>query len=310
MLLEIRGVSNIMKTQYFAISLDPIHIGAGGYRLGMVDNTIVREPSTDVPKIPGTSLAGAIREYAKINIMESELCGKEKTQKEREECAEEKIREYFGHENRQGVFRFYDGQIIFFPIPSTYGTIWVTTKSLLLYWMCTENKKEQQRLAQIEIKDKAYFIKRNEKKTNKVDFGWVCLEADFDFCENDYLSLPTIEGTNLLNNIAIVSDKLFTHLVNDNLEVRTSVRIDSETGAAVEGALFTYEAIPRATLFGFEIIQKSGVDKITGNKLLQGTFPLLELLGVGGMGTRGFGRIKVFDNESTNAMTNGGEANG
>jgi len=27
---------------YFAMALDPIHIGTGGYRLGRVDNTIVK----------------------------------------------------------------------------------------------------------------------------------------------------------------------------------------------------------------------------------------------------------------------------
>ena len=43
--------------KYFALALDPIHVGTGGYRLGRVDLTIVREPGTNLPKIPGTSLA-------------------------------------------------------------------------------------------------------------------------------------------------------------------------------------------------------------------------------------------------------------
>ncbi len=46
------------------MTLDPVHIGAGGYRLGRVDMTIAREPGTNLPKIPGTSLAGAARSYA------------------------------------------------------------------------------------------------------------------------------------------------------------------------------------------------------------------------------------------------------
>lgn len=50
--------------RYLARSLDPVHIGSGGYRLGRVDMSIVREPGTGIPKIPGTSLAGAIRAYA------------------------------------------------------------------------------------------------------------------------------------------------------------------------------------------------------------------------------------------------------
>ena len=58
--------------KYLGISLDPVHIGAGGYRLGRVDNTIVRDPATDIPKIPGTSLAGVIREYSTIYLKETE----------------------------------------------------------------------------------------------------------------------------------------------------------------------------------------------------------------------------------------------
>ena len=52
------------KRSYLLMSHDPVHIGAGGYRLGRVDNSIIREPGTRVPKIPGTSLHGAARSYA------------------------------------------------------------------------------------------------------------------------------------------------------------------------------------------------------------------------------------------------------
>ena len=45
------------------IALDPIHVGTGGSRLGRVDNTIVRDPVTRIPKIPGSSLAGVMRAY-------------------------------------------------------------------------------------------------------------------------------------------------------------------------------------------------------------------------------------------------------
>ena len=45
----------------YALALDPIHVGTGGMRLGRVDLSIVREPGTNIPKIPGTSLAGAAR---------------------------------------------------------------------------------------------------------------------------------------------------------------------------------------------------------------------------------------------------------
>ena len=52
------------RRRYLLMTLDPVHIGTGGYRLGRVDNSIVRELGTRVPKIPGTSLHGAARSYA------------------------------------------------------------------------------------------------------------------------------------------------------------------------------------------------------------------------------------------------------
>jgi len=55
------NMSEIKK--YYAITLDPIHIGTGGSRLGRVDLPIIREPGTNLPKIPGTSLSGTARAY-------------------------------------------------------------------------------------------------------------------------------------------------------------------------------------------------------------------------------------------------------
>lgn len=52
------------RLQFLFMTTDPVHIGTGGYRLGRVDNSIVREPGTRIPKIPGTSLHGAARSYA------------------------------------------------------------------------------------------------------------------------------------------------------------------------------------------------------------------------------------------------------
>ncbi|MCS6930569.1 MAG: RAMP superfamily CRISPR-associated protein, partial [Saprospiraceae bacterium] len=118
------------------------------------------------------------------------------------------------------------------------------------------------------------------------------------------------------DHIALVHESLFSHIVNSNLEVRTSVSIDPQTGAAQEGLLFTYEAIPRATFLTVDVVlddyraneqgwlpgtvSKTG----KGNNLpgdpwsgpldvVRAGFGLIEWLGIGGMGTRGFGRMAV-----------------
>lgn len=282
--------------KYGAIALDPIHIGAGGYRLGRVDNTIVRDPTTDVPKIPGTSLSGVIREYMTLHLMENDdECKKITTSSdEKRKCSEEKVRVYFGDEKRQGILRFYDAQILLFPVSSIQGTVWITTKELLEYWLEDLKNKNSEKLKIPEkIEDSAYIIKGIDS-SKPLNLGWLMLEID-DATGDKEVTLPS-QLNNFVKRIVAVSDNLFSHIVNDNLEVRTSVKIDSKTGTAEEGALFTYEAIPRGTIFGFEIVK----DRRKGNKdivdpLIEATFPYLKLIGVGGMGTRGFGRINVFN---------------
>jgi len=157
------------------------------------------------------------------------------------------------------------------------------------------------------------------------------------------------------DRIVLVNAALFGHIVNSNLEVRTSVAIDPKTGAAEEGALFTYEALPRATFLVAEVVlddYRDGDEEYRGifpskenlekrrNKIEKELIPnlkqeeqnglqkeleainqelqhiaklriedakkwntpldvvraglrMIEWLGVGGMGTRGFGRLAV-----------------
>lgn len=275
----------------YARALDPIHIGAGGYRLGGVDNTIVRDPATDVPKIPGTSIAGVIREFYTIYMMEKdEDCKAKSSEEEKRECADGKVKTLFGDETKKGVLRFYDGQIIFFPVSSIQGTVWITTKELIEYWLIDRNGEKMGEIAG-EVEDKVYVIKGID--TNKpLNLGWLLLEVEKMNSGMEEL-LPKMINK-WVKRAVIVSDKLFSHIVNDNLEVRTSVRIDPETGTAAESALFTYEAIPRGTVFGFEI----GMDRhrergLNIDEIVEAVSPYFRLLGVGGMGTRGFGRLEI-----------------
>lgn len=292
-------------------ALDPIHIGAGGYRLGRVDNTIVRDPATDVPKIPGTSIAGVVKEFYTISIImeKGNGCKDKKGYPEKRKCAEEKVKPIFGDDTRKGISRFYDGQIIFFPVSSIQGTVWITTKEVLEYWFA-ELKDERGENVKIPegVKEEAYALKGVFKKENKaLNLGWILINIG-NVLDGKEIKLPE-SIDKWIPRIVLVSEKLFSHIVNDNLEVRTSVRIDSETGAAAPGALFTYEAIPRGTVLGFEI----GVDKYKNestdvNNIIDAVSPYFKKLGIGGMGTRGFGRLelaRVEDSEvgETNAQS-------
>lgn len=95
--------------------------------------------------------------------------------------------------------------------------------------------------------------------------------------------------------------------------MRTSVSIDPATGAAEDGALFTYEAIPRSTVLRFSIvyrdpqqysfpvwkngrIEPQALEKdwewVRSN--VEKGLRLMEYLGIGGMSTRGFGRLRIL----------------
>lgn len=271
--------------KYLGISLDPVHIGAGGYRLGRVDNTIVRDPATDIPKIPGTSLAGVIREYSTIYLKE--------TERSDEKSVDEEIDNLFGNPDRQGALRFYDAQIVLFPVSSIKGTIWITTKNLLSDWL-SGNKELIKKLG--DLTDGEVLLLKGIN-AEKINLGWLLFDVvnrkkgiNFDNEINLHYELK-----DKIKRVAVVSDSVFSQLINNNLEVRTSVRIDNQTGTAEQGGLFTYEAIPRGTVFGFEmIIDKRRQEIDNWDEVLDGALNYTKLLGIGGMGTRGFGRVLFF----------------
>ena len=235
-------------TTFFYEALEPVHVGAGGYRLGRVDNTICREPGTNVPKIPGTSLAGAARAYASLIYGKPEAGGQHRNYKgEKQKCP---IIQTFGTATDQGGgtagrVSFGDAQILFFPVATMNGRAWVSTPELV-------NKWAGGNAGEIASKEKILVPAAFAK--SRLNLGWVLLS---DLTELSIkLDLPKdLAKFKLEGNLVLVHESLFPQIVNSNLEVRTSVSIDPATGAAEGGALFTYEAIPRATIFVQQVVE-------------------------------------------------------
>lgn len=292
---------------YFAMSLDPIHIGTGGYRLGRVDNTIVREAGTNIPKIPGTSIEGTARTYVYYaeqgnkGINKACAVGKELNNIENkiEPCGECLVCVTFGFTKKDkslhGMAQFSDARILFFPVHSMIGPVWVTTPTLL----------NEVGLKSFSITDENKIKTDLVEKDKKLNLGWLYLENKGNFSLNNNLSEIPID---IKKRVVLISEKLFSQVVNSNLEVRTSVSIDPRTGTAEEGALFTYEAIPRATIFWFNLAAndpsnfhinsseiKSKEDVI---REVKKSFGYFEALGIGGMQTRGFGRLRILNGDS------------
>jgi len=324
------------QKKYFALALDPIYVGTGGYRIGRVDNTIVREPATGIPKIPGTTIEGVCRSYAFLRAMENgenlkPECAKGKTKDEKEPCGNCKICITFGYTTKtkslQAMASFSDARILFFPVATMVGPVWVTCPMVLKDAGIKEINNGSEKEIQEPSEDK-FIIPENsiiKPPENKLNFGWLLLNQDNNekktnvdhwmYEENSHSQPLKDCGINdILKRIVIVSNTLFSQIVNSNLEVRTSVSIDPERGAAEEGALFTYEAIPRGTILWFDVTFQNpeyfpalkdiqirawnGSVKKPDIELLKETvekgLSLFEYLGVGGMGSRGFGRLRIL----------------
>jgi len=287
--------------EYFALALDPIHVGTGGMHLGRVDMSIVREPGTNLPKIPGTSIAGACRTYAAMQenakfpqcAGQGGHCG----QPDCPICVTFGFAKGTSGGSFQGLAQFSDARLVFFPVHSLAGPVWVTCPSVLRDLEITDTESEPQ--------DDQVRVASGVKVSGELNLGWLMLDVAGSGLT---LTLPNVPQE-ILNRAVLVSDKMFGHIVNDNLEVRTSVSIDPQTGAALEGALYTYEAIPRSSVFYFEVVVsdphyyqiagqeplKDNGGKATVKATLENGLRLFESLGIGGMSTRGMGRLRVLN---------------
>ena len=251
------------RQHYLLMTTDPVHIGTGGYRLGRVDNSIVREPGTRIPKIPGTSLHGVARSYAARLYETAEAAGQSQDKvenpdqnpvcytfgyiKKSKDRDEEKTTAY------SGVVNIFDTQVLLFPVHSMAGPVWVSTLGRL---------KE----AGFEVKENGKGVAEEPAKgallltwerQDPLNLGWLMVNVAGQVTvtppeKGDWAGEERWQA--VASRIVLVSEALFSQVVNSNLEVRTSVAIDPERGAAEESALFTYEALPRATFLTAEVV--------------------------------------------------------
>lgn len=334
-------MSNVKSIDLITIATDPIYIGTGGYTIGRVDNTIVRDPISLIPKIPGTSIAGTWRYFMALqlqcyfkddenakyrsdrskrkdvdlgelfktsedgwwnSIKENRFAAlncagqddfpnteimKDLNDEKPRHCGKCIVCKSFGFSksdrSEQGLLSFTDLNILFFPVYTRKGTKWITSESILQEAGLIQSKKAE--------KVEVVYVNEDFNDGEFLNLGWLNLPM-----KKQSLKFKIPNGCELANDqIVIVPDHLISQIINSNLEVRTSVSIDPNTGAAKDGALFTSEAIPRTTVFygKIHIFDRSEPNHQNICNALCDSKQYYESLGIGGMTTRGFGRMKV-----------------
>ena len=299
---------------YLAESLDPVHIGTGEFQLGRVDNTIVREPATRLPKIPGSSIAGVTRAYCAMHAEKYPGCAGKGTDNGEGHCGEPDcpVCTAFGFSKKsqgsfQGLAQFSDARLVLFPVTTAVGPVWITSSAALAgagFESCGVSENE--------LGDG--FVSLGSDLPLQLNFGWLYLGQ---VNANTPVKAVVLKGPGgvalggirhvaaALDRVALVSDRLFAAIVNDQLEVRTSVSISPETGAAEDGALFTSEALPRACFLAFQITywnpenfripkeQKIAFRVADLQASVLKGLETIEFAGIGGVNTRGMGRMRV-----------------
>ncbi len=307
--------------KYLAIAKEPVFVGTGGYRIGRVDNTIIRDAGTGIPKIPGSTISGNARYYSWLYYKSAGMnlnlgCAKGKKTEDEDACGVCPVCLTYGYINdngaHSGLAYFSDARILFFPVSTMIGTVWITSDAIIKEFI--EAGGDGTKLENLE--DEKFITSHTlnsalpETSRQKVlNFGWIMLEYK-DEVNPQLWRLKKIEDNEEIADLAkilqkidyricVVSQKVFYHIVNSNLETRTSVSINPVTGAAESGALFTYEALPRGTVFIMDITYENpknyNLDEPIENVIytVEKGLSLFSSLGIGGMGTRGFGKIEV-----------------
>ncbi len=364
------NIKNEEKAVY-SMATDPIYIGTGGYTIGRVDNTIVRDPTTRIPKIPGSSVAGTWRYYVALELQSAFKDEYKKDLAKREE-KKDNIKELFnnpkdwmknfsgnrfarikcagqdeepqktldesksintGHcgycivckafgyskkdKSWQGMLFFSDLNIVFFPVYTRFGVRWITSEKILEEAGLLDNNSKKEKDNSIEQHNIVFAQEKIEegKTEDYINLGWLNLPYKIE--NFSIKKIPEIPID--IKDILIVPDSLISHIINSNLEVRTSVSIDPITGAAKEGALFTSEAIPRGTVFYGKIrlfdrkyldVKEDLPDAELIWKALEDAKRYYKIFGIGGMTTRGFGRMKILTSLTEGKTEKGGSGNG
>jgi len=302
---------------YYALT--PVHVGAGS-SVSYIDLPVQRERHTSFPMMAGSGIKGVFRALAERELETG------------------KVNIIFGPENGSegsSCVAFTDAKILLYPVRSVKNTFaWITCPFVLKRFKedleSTGKEKEDFSIPKVSddkiiVASNSPLIINNNSKSNN-NSKYVGLEEfvfDVDDSKIDpdlinaiskYIPNTNTETTknnqnkettettqNLSARFAIVSDNVFTDLVNYAVEVRTRIKIDQTTGTASSGALFTVEMVPSESIFYSLVFADDpknsnsnsvkNVDEVIDN--IQKLIDNNEVIQVGGDETIGLGFVKV-----------------
>lgn len=228
-----------------------IHAGSG-QNTGVIDLSIQREGHNGWPCIFGSAVKGAVRTRAEDKKMEKSL-----------------IESIFGSEanNNQanaGAVAFGDARLLLFPVRSLTSQFkWVTCPAALRRY---QNDAARMGLAidcaipevtwseELALVDKAETQAQANERLFLEEYRFNAKPCDLNPIIRVLSELmPEQDADNLSKQSVIISDDMFSFIVQHATPVNAHIAIDSETKTVMPGALWYEETLPPETLLYFPL---------------------------------------------------------
>jgi len=230
-----------------------IHAGTG-QNTGIIDLPIQREGHNGWPCIFGSAVKGAIRTRAEDSLPSTQSAESDK------KTINPSVALVFGSESNEtdshaGAVAFSDARLLLFPVRSLTSQFkWVTCPAALKRY-----QKDAARLGQtIDLgipsnplsdqvalisgeANKALFLEEYRFKTKKEDLSKMISHLAALMQDEDAVTLLTTQLT-------LISDDMFSYIVQHTTPVNAHIAIDSETKIVKNGALWYEETLPPESL--------------------------------------------------------------
>lgn len=225
-------------TFYTITAHENLHVGAGDTNVGTVDNTIQRDPAREAyPYINGSSLKGALREYAEYKSYDPKDA----------KSGNKLLRYVFGDKDNAGMCRFYGAKILSIPMRAGHRPYMMATtpdiavellEDLDLYGVNVDREIENAlgKLSELTVENDTAYVKKAPGAVLLEDLI-VQTKPNFPFAK-----LEKIFG----GPLAVINGLAFNDLC-DALPVVS--RNSLENG--VSSNLFYEEILPRKSRLGF-----------------------------------------------------------
>ncbi len=296
----------------FVNVITPLHNGSGE-GLGIVDNPIMRERTTQFPIIQATSIKGVLRDAY-------------------EEKNNNNVVALFGPppgkgEEHAGAVTFGDGQILAFPVRSLKGCfVWITSPLVLwrFYQMVNiiDNGQSPQSFPNLspliaEIHSSIAKIcpsgkmdialESNQRKNGEVnvfleEFSIKCIESNKleafskEISPKIYDNVDTFLKTEFEKKLVVLDDDTFRYFVTNATEIVPNIRI-GKNGTTEIGSLRYTEFLPSETIM-YSILSfdkaRTKNNQLDATKVKEEFFKTkLNIIQLGGDETTGKGIVKI-----------------